>query len=800
MNELTYILSRFEEHFHSLKGRNIALYPGRYRDDIIRHFGHAYKFLCIPGPAGMEAAEGAEAVILTDPRQAGEPDFAQVHAFCEAGGTALLDLFGLDLIAVHRELAGYGYLPISGWKALLEDYDVISMIAPKIAVKYLKMEKRWVLRRRFRIMYDWMKSRGKDIVLFCEEDEQVRTLAEEGIDTRDCVRVQAGRGQAYLETAERYAGKRIIHIGVDVVKDGILPREYGMDSRLSRGFVFDGRLVSPAKDLSWHADRKALIDAIDSHDIISFDIFDTLVKRLVLHPKDVFLMVEEQTGLTGYADCRYEIQTTIPQSSLKEIYGYLGERMGYDAQTLAMLCEAELQTEMKVIVPRQGMQEIFMYAKQRGKTVILVSDMYLDAAFMETLLAKNGITGYDAMYLSYQYRKLKHEGLYEELSGWMKDGRTILHIGDNHYADVVSARRYGIDPWLIPSSLDMAKKNGYAEVIAASRTLAERKLLGLGIALGFDSPFANDHDAEIADMILTPLIMGYLQWVCGEMADRGYDFCLLCSRDGWILQQAYEKLRRQKPGSLPPARYIYTSRHAAYLTIMDDFNMAKYFFDLDKFRDDPPKMLRQILCLPAEEILPYHGESTEEYWHMHADVISRTAQQFRRNYRKYLENEGAADRKCAVMDFVSEGGSQMMLEKHVTGKLDGYYIGIPEYVYKYAGNIRYYLDHDLMDYNTELKLEVYFTSMEPAVDHIGEDGRPVFTAETRSEKMRGRIEAMHSRIQEALDMYLECLYSPRDIIGKELIFQLCSVINNYRPDNEYYDDMSGTMIGSGQEH
>ncbi len=105
---------------------------------------------------------------------------------------------------------------------------------------------------------------------------------------------------------------------------------------------------------------------------------------------------------------------------------------------------------------------------------------------------------------------------------------------------------------------------------------------------------------------------------------------------------------------------------------------------------------------------------------MHAAQIRDAAGKYRENCRKYREREGIEGKTCAAMDFVAEGTGQMMLQRDMAGRLDGYYIGVPEYIFRYARNIRYYLDQDMMDYGTEMKLEVYFTSMEPAVDRFDE--------------------------------------------------------------------------------
>lgn len=48
-------------------------------------------------------------------------------------------------------------------------------------------------------------------------------------------------------------------------------------------------------------DSKELRDGIESHDIISFDIFDTLIMRKTLVPEDVFLILEDRAVRAGCA-------------------------------------------------------------------------------------------------------------------------------------------------------------------------------------------------------------------------------------------------------------------------------------------------------------------------------------------------------------------------------------------------------------------------------------------------------------------------------------------------------------------
>lgn len=791
MTELDYIIQSFDLHFSAYQGCKIALSSGEYLEPIVDAFGQRYCFHCVLGPEDTEVPEGIDLVILTDRRTSKEPDYHRICKSCEERRVPLLDLFGLDQLALHHELAGHRNMTVARWKELLGGYDVVSLFVPNVVANFDRAQGLWVFRSRFPILFDWLKDEGKTIVIFWEEEGHLEPLVKAGVDSSVTLLQRKGSDLGFLNLAERYVGKRIIHVGVGTVRDGIVPREYGIDSRVNR---YCTSVSLSGMNVGFCDDRERLLEAIDEHDVISFDIFDTLVKRATLYPKDVFEIAEERTGIRRFADTRYRIQMESPQLSLDEIYDCLKEICGYDDGTIALLRETELAVESDVTIPRNSMVELFDYAKSHGKTVVLVSDMYLGPEFVRGLLERCGIAGYDALHLSCQYGKLKQEGLFEALHGHMENGETILHIGDDPHADIASAQRYGLDAIQVASCLEVAKRNGYAESIERCGTLGERKLLGLAIAIGFDDPFTRDNDAEIANIIVAPLVMGYLKWATDEMAGKGYDRLLFFSRDGWMLLDAYGKLRRRCPEALPPGLYFYANRHATFLTVMDDYHLVKHFLDPANYQGDPDELLYRVFCIPVDRLLPYQGEPFEEYYRKNAPAIREAACRFRKNYQSYLAREGISGGSCAVMDFVSEGNTQKMLEQNLPGKTDGYYVGIPEYLSKDTENISYFLDQDLMSYDTEMKLEVYFTSSEPALDSIGDDGYPVFADEVRDGKTLNRINKVQTLVRAYLDRYLEVLYDSHDQFDKDLIFQLCETINLYDVDNYYFDDMFGREI------
>ena len=795
LSESEYILGCFEERFCRFKGRRILLCPGRHMQEIMQQFDDRFLFLRVTESEGIAIPSDTEMVIVTDWKRMTGPEYERIRSYCEDHAIPLFDPLGIDLISTQRELDEEGYLTIAQWKDLLSDYDAVSLSIPWTVADHDRIQNRWVLRHRFLILYRWLIEHGKDVFFLWSKEEEIIPLSEAGIPTDGrLIKKRCGDVWGYSRIAQECRGRKTIHIGVDLVTDGIIPREYGLHSRRIRYFSFKNSVSTSGREKdSFRADKDLLKKEIDRHDVISFDIFDTLLKRTVLYPKDVFEMMEERTGLRGFAERRYEIQTTCFHYSFDEIYERLKQVCGYDERLIETLMAMELELESEIILPRESMVEMYRYAREHQKIIVLVSDMYLSPSYIEGLLAENGITGYMEIFISCRFGKLKHEGLFEELVPYRKDGASILHIGDNYFSDIVSAKSSGLDSFYVPSALDLAIGNGYEAIVKRCGSLTDRMILGLGIALGFDDPFREDTDALIANMIIAPLVMGYLIWVKEEMTKNSFDLFLLSSRDGKILQNGYESLRRRTNG-MPPGKYFYMNRHAAFLTIMDDYERAKRFVNFSKYDQDPPGMLLNQFCIPKDHLLPFHGEPAAEYCRMHEKQIHESAEHFRSCYRKYLKLSGISGKKCAVMDFVSAGSSQSMLERHVSDRMEGYYVGAPEYISTSARNIHYYFDHDLFDYDTEMKIEVYFTSMEPALDHIDEHGRPVFAEETRSNRTMERISDLHRRVDRFIDFYLDHLYYRNGHPDREMLFELCRTINLYDTDEFFFDDFSGREI------
>lgn len=195
-------------------------------------------------------------------------------------------------------------------------------------------------------------------------------------------------------------------------------------------------------------DRDSLVKKLMNFDVISFDVFDTLLFRKVIKPTDVFQLVERDASSQGYAKKRQEAEfnarklkyqrTGSNEVTLQEIYQTPPLNSMSDVQEL--LC-AELRTEHKVCYANEILRMLVNELKAKEKRIIAVSDMYLPQSEICTLLQENNFHGIEYVYVSCEYDASKSDGnLFELVKKDIGIEKTICHIGDNFYSDVMAQK------------------------------------------------------------------------------------------------------------------------------------------------------------------------------------------------------------------------------------------------------------------------------------------------------------------------------------------------------------------------
>lgn len=310
--------------------------------------------------------------------------------------------------------------------------------------------------------------------------------------------------------------------------------------------------------------------AIDACDVISFDIFDTLVLRLCARAEDIFRIMEHTEGIRGFAAARVEMQKKCsimvektrrePHCTFADIYEYMQKhcRLDLNGRTFGQLKQKELDTETLMLVKNASVYELFSYAKKSGKRVIAVSDMYLGKREILPIIEGCGYTGLDAVYISADVKKTKYRfDMFEyvvEHEGVAAD--RILHIGDNKKDDFENAKSCGLRAFLYDGARDKRKMPLFNSVCAGVSCMLKNRDGGFWYGLG----------ADVGGALYCGLIPMLLDRINAIKPEKLF----FLSRDGYNMHQIFKRLRLTDI----PMEYFYASRRALLLCGMDGLDAA----------------------------------------------------------------------------------------------------------------------------------------------------------------------------------------------------------------------------------
>lgn len=196
-----------------------------------------------------------------------------------------------------------------------------------------------------------------------------------------------------------------------------------------------------------------LIEMLSDFDVVSFDIFDTLLFRQVANPTDVFSLMEQRMGLSGFASYRKKAESEARQAqhekngSWEVSFPQIYERMTkYSREQRTELQKLELFLEKEQLFANPVMRQAVEGLYSKGITLLAISDMYLDSDTLSQLLQGCGFPVFQKIYVSSEAGVSKSDGRIfqrvSQLEHWQ--GKRIAHIGDNFYSDVRSPTEQGI--------------------------------------------------------------------------------------------------------------------------------------------------------------------------------------------------------------------------------------------------------------------------------------------------------------------------------------------------------------------
>lgn len=442
------------------------------------------------------------------------------------------------------------------------------------------------------------------------------------------------------------------------------------------------------------------IDELKRHKVISFDIFDTLLSRNYINPKDVFEEMQNQVKekfsdfaaqrVKAELECRRQYNFG-KEVTLKEIYGFLLDQKyidGLGKNDIDELIKLELQIEKNNLFANHEIKSLIDTLKQLNKQVILVSDIYLSKQFLQEVLANLGIQFDDKdLYVSSELGVMKsNKKLFEYV---LKDlslkPNDLYHIGDNKTSDYDNPKSLGIHAFhytkAIPNRYE--RQDNFTSIkLSRLRALSRKTRLA--------NPFENDnHKATIWDTtanVSAPLMTGFTLWCLQKTKELGIDKIYFCSRDGEVLYKIAKELLPVLDLDIK-IDYLHVSRQSLLFPSIKEINPESLEWIMAPTAVLTPRIILKRINFEPEEIsdmLKQHGLYNKLDQHLKPEerqafrkmlkemesLIVARAKEYRTHTKAYLKQKGLYEGRFALVDIGWSGTLQRSISQFL-GE-DGY--------------------------------------------------------------------------------------------------------------------------------
>ena len=332
--------------------------------------------------------------------------------------------------------------------------------------------------------------------------------------------------------------------------------------------------------LSYREAPEKLAERLIQYDVISFDVFDTLIFRPFSAPSDLFFVIGEKLDYLDFERIRREMEWRARQKAketkgnyevtLADIYKELEVQAGIPMEKGM---QTEMDTELEYCFGNPYMLEVFRHLQGCGKTIICTSDMYLPSGVIRDMVEKCGFTGISEYFVSCERNGVKGDGsLFRKVKEAYGEKKRYVHVGDHPASDV-----------------EWAKKSGFAAAFYQNVNIAGMPYRAEDMSIITGSMYRGIVNAHIHNGLhkYSPayelgfiygglFVLGYCQWIHEYVKEHHIDKILFLSRDGDILNQVYEMLYPEESGE-GKTEYVYWSRLAAT-------KMSARYYKYDYFR------------------------------------------------------------------------------------------------------------------------------------------------------------------------------------------------------------------------
>lgn len=335
-----------------------------------------------------------------------------------------------------------------------------------------------------------------------------------------------------------------------------------------------------------------IVNKLSAYDLISFDMFDTLIFRPFEDPKDIFWLVGNELEIPNFKNIRAKVESEARKEkksnevTIEDIYTTIEERLNVKKEKGI---EIEFDLELKACYANPFMYEVYQRLCQLGCKMIVTSNMYLHKNQLKQILDKCGYTEIQDIYVSCEfecskkYGKLQNKVIESINKGNQKVNR-VIHVGDNYFMDIEGSRIAGWDTFYYKNinKLGSIYRPTEMSTVSASiyKGLTNEKLF---------SGFELNSYYEYGYAYVGYLVYGFCKWLNDLAKIKEIDKFLFVSRDMNVVYRVYKSFFGQVD-----SEYIKASRTSSIHLSFD--RQTEHFFDWHVRR-------RISSCMEIEKVL-----------------------------------------------------------------------------------------------------------------------------------------------------------------------------------------------------
>ncbi len=531
--------------------------------------------------------------------------------------------------------------------------------------------------------------------------------------------------------------------------------------------------------------------------VVSFDIFDTLLVRPYSTPQDVFLHLEERYGVKGFAEDRANAENKARILLNKKLVNY-DEIYACMPQMYQFLKEKEQELEFETLYVNPEMKVIYDYLIKQGKKIILTSDMYYSEDFFRELLDKNDIKGYHKIYISGVVNKSKHHGdLYQYIFDDLKiKASDIMHIGDNYYADYQQAVNNGLQALHYEAPI-LQFFNSFPRLrkfYDENNNLTSHIIIGILLKKWLYSGKKIENYWEYFGYFYGgPICYGLSNFVYDEAIKEGLKEFIFVARDGYIIEKIFNLLQKQFNTNIKTA-YVYAPRtlhlqiNLEYRSEYSYQSRASSLINLYKnYIEDLDKVSR----LSEKEKENFIENNILKFQFMSKKILFL--------YKKYINSFNFKEEKIGLFDLATDSFSSIKLLKcALQDKMLYCYFWYCGNKYKDTFLYKKYNSENMQLFNYELP-ELIITAPELPIKSIGDNGDFIRIDNSYEQK---RVEIYKIISQEELKFSQDLLNTFGDtkvnFENKTLLNFLNTFISNLDENDRYF--FNDVYHGMSEDH